>query len=86
MSKVKMTQREIASACWSLAQGVSFPFNDEKARDWADAAAHGVLADLSDRRGFRQLMDELDLEVRTGLTAALGNIIRQAHHQMQQGE
>jgi hypothetical protein len=51
------------------------------ARDWAHAAARGVLADLSDRRGIKWELEKVDHDVRAELTESLAEIIRLAHKQ-----
>ncbi|MFN7817836.1 MAG: hypothetical protein ACK5OQ_16525 [Burkholderiales bacterium] len=49
------------------------------AKDWAHAAARGVLADLSDRRGIKWELEKVDHEVRAEMTESLAEIIRLAH-------
>lgn len=48
------------------------------ASDWAHAAARGVLADLSDRRGIKWQLLEIDEGVRTEMVETLADIIREA--------
>ena len=48
------------------------------ADDWAHAAARGVLANLSDRRGIKQELNSVDEDVRVQLVADLAAIIRAA--------
>lgn len=74
----------------ALARGAAFPYdggeafwNDRAdtpppAKDWAHAAARGVLADLSDRCGINHELAGVDHEVREELTASLAAIIREA--------
>ncbi|MEX3555946.1 MAG: hypothetical protein VB131_04920 [Burkholderia gladioli] len=47
--------------------------------DWAHAAARGVLADLTDRRGIKQELVDLDADVRAELVGSVAEIIRAAH-------
>lgn len=51
------------------------------AKDWAHAAARGILADLGDRRGIKQELEELDEDIRVEIAEAIAGIIRyaQAH-------
>lgn len=48
------------------------------ASDWAQSAARGVLADLLDRRGIKQLLEDLDEDVRVEMVTSLAEIIRTA--------
>ena len=48
------------------------------ARDWAHAAARGVLADLCDRRGVNNELDDVDHDVREEMVASIADIIREA--------
>lgn len=50
-----------------------------EASDWAVIAARGVLADLSDRRGIKWALDDIDLPIRRKIVADLADIIRTAH-------
>jgi Mor family transcriptional regulator len=47
-------------------------------KDWAHAAARGVLADLLDRRSVKHPFDEVDHDTRAELTATMSEIIRTA--------
>lgn len=77
----------------SLDHGNEFPFDapdtfwksDEPtpvvpARDWARAAARGIIADLQDRRGIKHELStaNIDEETRIELTESLAAIIRAA--------
>lgn len=73
----------------ALAHGAQFPYDGGEAfwnsevpappaTDWAHAAARGVLADLSDRRGIRHELEAVDYDVREELTASIAAIIRAA--------
>lgn len=46
--------------------------------DWAVRAARGVLADLSDRRGIKHELHEVDADVRAEIVQSLADIIRLA--------
>lgn len=76
----------------ALERGATFPYDasdawrsadpDEPpppAMDWAHAAARGVLADLSDRRGIKWELEKVDDDVRAEIVMALAAIIRQAN-------
>ncbi|RMT37171.1 hypothetical protein ALP50_200248 [Pseudomonas syringae pv. spinaceae] len=71
------------SAKSSLEMGAEFPYDDSDtpspAVDWAHAAARGVLADLGDRRGVGQELEQVDDETRVELVQAVAEIIRLAH-------
>lgn len=64
---------KLTSLAWRLA--VEFPFDNRKADTPEHLAAQMVLADLSDRRGFRQVMDDLDESVRLEIVDALTLLI-----------
>lgn len=73
-----------------LEHGAEFPYdatdewwggdgkNPPPAKDWAHAAARGVLADLNDRKGIKRELEEVDEEVRIELVESLAEIIRLA--------
>lgn len=72
------------SAKSSLEMGAEFPYDDDSdtpspAVDWAHAAARGVLADLGDRRGVGQELEQVNDETRVELVQAVAEIIRLAH-------
>ncbi|MCQ2992377.1 hypothetical protein NLO72_24570 [Pseudomonas tremae] len=71
------------SAKSSLEMGAEFPYDDSDTQspavDWAHAAARGVLADLGDRRGVGQELEQVDDETRVELVQAVAEIIRLAH-------
>jgi hypothetical protein len=48
------------------------------ARDWAHQAARGVVSNLCDRRGIKQVLAGLDEEVRADLVRDLADIIHAA--------
>lgn len=66
-----------------LERGRDFPFDrddedrSEPAADWAHEAARGILADLTDRRGIRQELDQWDTGLRLELVAEFAQIIRE---------
>lgn len=49
--------------------------------DWAHAAARGVLADLTDRRGVKNGFSRIDEEIRKQIVLDIAGIIRQARFQ-----
>lgn len=73
-----------------LKHGADFPYdagadfwedrerNPSPATDWAHAAARGVLADLTDRRGIKWELEKVDHDVRVELVQSVATIIRQA--------
>ncbi len=73
-----------------LEHGAEFPYdapdkwwngdgkNPPQAKDWAHAAARGVLADLSDRRGIKGELEMIDEDVRAELVKSVAEIIRAA--------
>lgn len=46
------------------------------AKDWAHAAARGVLADLTDRRSIKNGFRDIDEDVRVEIVESLAEIIR----------
>lgn len=48
-------------------------------KDWAHAAARGVMADLSDRRTIKSTLAVIEESVRIEVVEALSDIIRHAH-------
>lgn len=46
--------------------------------DWAHAAARGILSDLTDRRGIKWTLQEIEQDVRAELVSSLADIIRLA--------
>ncbi len=72
------------SAKQKLEMGEQSPYEDSSdtpspATDWAHAAARGVLADLVDRRGVGNELEQIDDEVRNEIVQELAEIIRLAH-------
>ena len=53
--------------------------------DWAHAAARGVLADLTDRRGIKHELEQVDYDVREELTQTMASIIRHAATNIKEG-
>ncbi len=49
------------------------------AKDWAHAAARGIVADMSDRGGIKHEFAEIDEEVRVDIIVSIAAIIRAAH-------
>lgn len=47
-------------------------------KDWAHRAARGIYADLLDRRGIKQQLQDVDEEVRAECIESAASIIRQA--------
>lgn len=79
----------MADAQLALERGDKFPYDGGEAfwqqsdvppppSDWAHRAARGVLADLTDRRGVKRELENVDYDVREELTQALAAIIREA--------
>lgn len=72
------------SAKSNLRFGAEHPYdadedgNFEPPKDWAHAAARGVLADLCGRRGVKSELEQVDDETRAELTAELAATIRAA--------
>ena len=70
-----------------LEHGAQYPYDGTfeenspptPATDWAHAAARGVLADLSDRRGIKWELDKVEHDVRVELVNSVAAIIRLAH-------
>lgn len=65
----------------TLKSGEEFPYDGDEAgpsKDWAQYAARGVLADLTDRRGIRHAFDEIDEDIRVEIVESLADIIRTA--------
>lgn len=54
-------------------------------KDWTIAAARGVLADLGDRRGVGQELDDIDDDIRKELVEQLSQIIKLAHERYHKG-
>lgn len=72
-----LTDREMADR--NLKHGEDFPYDGEgAAKDWAHAAARGVLADLLDRRGIKWEFEKVDADVRVDIVMAIAAIIRAA--------
>lgn len=72
------------SAKQKLEMGEQCPYEDSgdtpsPATDWAHAAARGVLADLEDRKGVGNELEQIDYEVRNEIVQELAEIIRLAH-------
>ena len=78
-------------AAHALSCGAEYPydapdewkgFEDEPyaypATDQAHAAARGIIADLSDRRGIKRGFEEIDEEIRQEIVETLAQIIRLA--------
>lgn len=65
-------------------RGQEYPYDGgEKAKarkpaDWAVKAARGVLSNLSDRRGIKQELEQVDDDVREELIDTIAEIIRHA--------
>ncbi len=67
--------------------GAKFPYDRDLGRDaparpavdWAEAAARGIMANLGDRRGIDDALDDVDPDVRVEIMGELADIIRAAH-------
>jgi hypothetical protein len=64
-----------------LKHGEKYPYNHRPPKDWAERAALGVLADLSDRRGIKWALQEIkgDEDISEEIVVSLAAIIRRAH-------
>ena len=84
---------EVTKARATLKHGNAFPYdagdqwwngdgtNPPKPTDWAHSAARGVIADLSDRRGIKNVLSGLDEETKAEIVRSLATIIRTAKEQ-----
>ena len=54
------------------------PGSPPPARDWAHAAARGILASLEDRRGIKHELDDVDEDVRAEMVETFAGVIRAA--------
>lgn len=62
-----------------IAMGAKNPYDArEQTGDWARAAALGIFANFSDRRGIRHELDDIDDDVRAELVDTVAEIIRAA--------
>lgn len=55
-----------------------------KAKDWAHAAARGILSDLQGRHTIKWGFDNIDESTRKEIVASLAAIIREANHRKPQ--
>lgn len=76
----------MADAAWTINHGLEYPYDNDceiegakPVADWAHAAARGILADLTDRRGVKHELNNIDTDVRVELVETLADIIREAH-------
>lgn len=65
-------------ASMMLGHGAEFPFDDAEAKDWAHSAAHGVFADLGDRRDIGAILHGVDGDMRAEMVSVAAQIIRDA--------
>ena len=61
-----------------LEKGAEYPYHGKPPTDWAEAAALGILYDLSDRGGIKHELDGVDDEIRVEIVEAMAKIIRAA--------
>lgn len=66
-----------------LVRGAKYPYHGAPPKDWAEAAALGICADLCDRSGIKHQMrqateDEEDHEISRDIVEAFAAIIRAA--------
>jgi hypothetical protein len=61
-----------------LARGVEYPYHGKKPKDWAEAAALGILYDLSDRGGIKHELSAVDDEIKAEIVEKMAAIIRAA--------
>lgn len=59
--------------------GEKYPYGDRKPTDWAERAAQGVIADLSDRGGIKHEIGAVDVEIAAEIIQSLAAIIRRAN-------
>jgi hypothetical protein len=71
--------------------GLEFPYDNaydidgaKPVKDWAHAAARGILADLTDRRGVKHELNGVDNDVRVELVETLADIIREASNRREE--
>lgn len=63
-------------ALHKLEMGMAHPYTGEAGRDAAEMIVQGIMADLTDRRGIRQELDNVDLETRQEIVNSLAKIVR----------
>lgn len=68
----------MSDAAFLLKHGNEYPYHDRPATDWAERAALGVLADLTDRRGIKHELRNIDADIRVEIVESLAAIIRAA--------
>lgn len=61
-----------------LARGVEYPYHGQKPKDWAEAAAVGIMWDLNDRGGIKHELENIDEEIRVEIIEHMAKIIRAA--------
>lgn len=76
----------MSNANHALERGAQYPYDapdswssdtpPPPAKDWAHAAARGVLADLTDRRSIKNGFRDIDEDVRLEIVESLAEIIR----------
>lgn len=59
-----------------LQMGQSNPYDGSPGRDTAELIVQGILADLTDRRGIRTELENVDLETRQEIVSSLAKIVR----------
>lgn len=62
----------------NLLMGEKYPYHGKPPVDWAERAALGILYDLSDRRGIKHGLADVDREVRVEIVETLAATIRAA--------
>jgi len=65
-------------AKFSIKMGMEYPYNEREPIDNYELAALGILANLNDRRGIKQELRNVDLDVREEIVTSLADIIREA--------
>lgn len=71
----KMTETEKAKH--SIELGTKYPYDGNvPLKDWAHKAARGILADLSDRRGIKNELADVDMDVCIEMIESISEIIR----------
>jgi hypothetical protein len=61
-----------------IAMGVKYPYHGKPPKDWAEVAALGILRDLSDRRGIKHELGNVDGDIKAEIVEKMAAIIRAA--------
>lgn len=66
------------SAQRDIEAGKEYPYHGKQPSDWAEAAALGILWDLSDRGGIKHVLAHVDEGVRVEIVEHMAGVIRTA--------